>query len=758
MANIIEFELLDMLEKTKNWRYLRDYLRKLADNKDSINVKEYLLKKVNSKTILERLAYNYKKIGYMKSINILREIIINDTELLKECLNIGFIEILEKTNIEIFEKEIDNITLIEYLFKNNLVTKKNLDILLPCKNIFHYIKKYKQEHLLKHINLEELLLKQKENKLYLDEFIESNIYWEFYKMDISLIEEIINRKQYNLLTNLEEWYLLLKINNETILEILLKNNVKPKLEEYEFSESFQVISKYNKYELLLDSNLSELVIKNHKGKFILEELLLSGYTPNDREFIDPNVVYYIIKTKRTDLYSKLNLRTLITNGDLNNKFLDIILEEAKENKNIKLPKVNIVHNTSLTFEELAEIYICYAKHDMQSKLRQDMGTFFIVNRLKNKVFLEYLLENDEQITKDKIINHLLEFEEIKTILKLHEYKKGFPSIRKIYNDIIEEQLDLYKIEQENPEIKELIDELIDTYSDEYKDEKALNILRINYTYLCHKDEKFISEVKELIKLKKENPFIQISKTKEGSHYIKGRVFIEDEILYVLNHEMGHLYFHYLCQTRLPYEFHKETSILQYSSEFMTEKLVSFTTFANDIARQVSEEANIIIEKLYEEKDEEYKKEIEEYLNSTKLPEWIEKRVNRNVLTEEYYQRDKRIKIETLKIIIMRCRFPEICIISDILDTITFGKYGSFQLKDKDNNILNCLFGHGAAYYREDKYLIFNEMFANYVSLIKLKNSEEAILLLRQIVGDGIVDMLDNYYKEYILKEQTELRR
>ena len=107
---------------------------------------------------------------------------------------------------------------------------------------------------------------------------------------------------------------------------------------------------------------------------------------------------------------------------------------------------------------------------------------------------------------------------------------------------------------------------------------------------------------------------------------------------------------------------------------------------------------------------------------------------------------------------MRCRFPEICIISDIIDEITFGKYGSFRLRDKENKILNCLFGHGEAYFRGDKYLIFNELFANYLALIKLKNSEEHLLFLRQIVGDGIIDMLDNYYKEHILNEEITLRR
>ena len=86
-------------------------------------------------------------------------------------------------------------------------------------------------------------------------------------------------------------------------------------------------------------------------------------------------------------------------------------------------------------------------------------------------------------------------------------------------------------------------------------------------------------------------------------------------------------------------------------------------------------------------------------------DYFEGKINKSVLTDEYLQKDKKIKREMLKILIMRNRYPKICIISDMLDAITYGKYGSFGLKDKNGNTLNCLFGHGEAYYRNDKYLL-----------------------------------------------------
>ena len=395
---------------------------------------------------------------------------------------------------------------------------------------------------------------------------------------------------------------------------------------------------------------------------------------------------------------------------------------------------------------------------MHYKLDLSSSILFHENRIKNKVFLEYLLEEDEQVTKDKLINHLLVFDEIQAIIKLHEYKKDFTNINPVQQDIILSQLEPYKIKSNNKEIEEIIDELIEAFSDEYKDDRILSLLRINYTYLCNKDNIYINEVKNLIRLKQENPFIQISLSKEGSHYLKGRVLVENEILYILNHEIGHLFFSYLGEYKIPYELDKTVMQLEYSNEFMKEKIISFDKLANEIAKDVYNEASIIIDKIYDGKNDEYKDEIEEYLQIANIPEWILSKINKDILTDEYIEKDKKIKKQMLTNTIMRTKYSNICIISDILDSITSGEYGSFMLKDKDGNKLNCLFGHGAAYYRNDKYIIFNEMIANYSALKKLDNSEESIILLQQLTSSDFVNMLENYYKEYVLSEENQRRR
>ena len=43
------------------------------------------------------------------------------------------------------------------------------------------------------------------------------------------------------------------------------------------------------------------------------------------------------------------------------------------------------------------------------------------------------------------------------------------------------------------------------------------------------------------------------------------------------------------------------------------------------------------------------------------------------------------------------------------------------------------------------------MVANYSQIIKTKDSKEAIILLRQIMGDELIDMIDNFYRRNMIR-------
>lgn len=765
MTNIIEFELLDMLEKIKNFKYLRLYIKRLCDNKDSINVKEYLLKKVNSKTVLEIIAREWDKLNVLTKTDTLKSILLSDPELLEECIKIRFLKILKDAPINIFETKIQGISLIEYLFKNNHVYKKYLDILLPCPNIFYYIKKYNKEDLLENVNLNKLLIKPKNGKLYLDEFIESGIQRKMFFIDIELVEEIIKRKQYHMLYSLLEDGLLRKIGNETILEILLKENHIPNIKEYKKEESIKILAKYSKYEILQNTCPSDLLIKQEDGKYIIEELLEKNLSLAGEIFADPNVVYYIIKHKRIDLYDRIHLKTLITNGDLNNKFLDIILNQASSDNKIHIPTMKDIHSSGLTHREIAQIYICYAKHGFEKELPKYFSPYIMMDEKRKKTLLEYLLEEDEQITTEKIINHLINMDVIKLIVKVYEYKKQFPNVEQMIETLSQEQLKEYKVEKVDEEVESLIDELIFTFSDEYKDNKALELIRINYTYLCMQDKMYMNEVKRLIELKQAIPHLTIALTRDGNYYKGERVSLTEQNIYALNHELGHLFFHMNAQGKLPQNFDSVVFKLSNDKDFIENRIVDFSRKANHALSEASDEAQKLYERFIEPKElqKEYIDEIREYLQTTALPNWLFNSIKQDTLditVEEYLEKDKKIKQRMIKNKIMESKNPGLLIVSDIIDAICEGTYFDGFLLDKNGVQIRAIGGHGTRYFARNKVNMFNEMIANYNSLLKLKDSEEYILLLRQIVGNELVDLLDEYYNENIImhKEESHIRR
>ena len=54
------------------------------------------------------------------------------------------------------------------------------------------------------------------------------------------------------------------------------------------------------------------------------------------------------------------------------------------------------------------------------------------------------------------------------------------------------------------------------------------------------------------------------------------------------------------------------------------------------------------------------------------------------------------------------------------------------------------------------YNAFKEMIANYSSLIKLKESDKYIKLLRDIVGNELVEFLNTYYNENIIIKEDNI--
>jgi hypothetical protein len=101
-------------------------------------------------------------------------------------------------------------------------------------------------------------------------------------------------------------------------------------------------------------------------------------------------------------------------------------------------------------------------------------------------------------------------------------------------------------------------------------------------------------------------------------------------------------------------------------------------------------------------------------------------------------------------LILRTRYSAFICAADYLDAVYCGKYKSGELLDKNNQVIKPGYGHGIGYYRKGMSWAFSEMIANYSEIVKSSNPEEGLLLLKQYVGEELVEYIKNYYDENIL--------
>lgn len=93
-------------------------------------------------------------------------------------------------------------------------------------------------------------------------------------------------------------------------------------------------------------------------------------------------------------------------------------------------------------------------------------------------------------------------------------------------------------------------------------------------------------------------------------------------------------------------------------------------------------------------------------------------------------------------------------IGDILDAIYEGELHSGTLINNKGEKIERTCGHGISYYSDDSHG-FDEMVANFATIIKQKDSSEMLKLLRSITGDEFFNMLSEFYFNNIITSKSE---
>ena len=113
--------------------------------------------------------------------------------------------------------------------------------------------------------------------------------------------------------------------------------------------------------------------------------------------------------------------------------------------------------------------------------------------------------------------------------------------------------------------------------------------------------------------------------------------------------------------------------------------------------------------------------------------------------------EKRIQKREFRDALNSSIFASFRSIGDIFDAIYQGNFISGNLYYRGNKI-EPITGHGLFYYNHDKKYIFDEVFADFRTIMLSENSEEYLNELRYYVGNELVDFLNNYYNSIIMQD------
>ena len=809
ISRMTEQELLSHYRTTNEKKYLHEYIARLLLYKtEDRNIENILLSELSGKKIIDIIIEEKIMLDYYTCLTISEHPFLLEYFLLN-----GYTSVIENVRHNIYNIQVDGISLAEYLFKNDLINQYTIKSILDCPDLLKYIKQYHKEELITF--LEPLyFLRSRNGKLLLDELIELDIDCVLGNViEVTLIEEIIKRKQYRLLTNISRYASLYKLGGEeTIFEILLDNNVEctdilssldrndvineeiieilknkkrydilstldektliaqsskkektiledlleqgitPRLQSINNPMTLEILMRYDKYEMLSNCSETLLIEKIDSDKLLIEELLERNIQINTDPITYPELVYIIYTKGRKDLYKNISLLALTSYYDLTRTYLDVILEEKKQDPSIELKSID----PETSFIQLSQIYLAYIRQGYNMNLSEKE----LLTDEVGMTLLEYMIQFDKKTTLEKVItqemlqNPIIEMM-VKTINMADDLSTLSPVIDEAREEYLEEELRKYKKIQLDEESKKILDSLLELMNDGKTDKKALELLEAVYLPVLASNSEYKEEVIRLIEAKKNNPNLAIQMSDIGSYYCppKQTVYLDSSVIGTLRHEMGHMLHDALVDGKRPEELDNLLIHLRLSSKFKQrakEFAIYHTKLKSRLEDYVEEE---YMHKYDESITQEKKDEIAAYIQATQESENMLRGIVPDydqVTVDEFIEKDRKIRKGMMVDAIIRTKYGHLLAISDIFDAVYEGAYVEEQVLDEDGVTIPGKFGHGSDYYSRGQEWIFGEMIANYSLISKSPNSLEIIDMFKRYVGEELYLLIKKYYDENIL--------
>ena len=640
----------------------------------------------------------------------------------------------------------------------------------------------KYNYYINNINVknEDVLFKKVEgDKTLIDIILSGNnsLYYSIFnsiKNRVELIDYIIKYAQYsilynisnelidNLFTNKNGIYPIDKyINNNSVIQMTIQKVSIEKLINY--------CKNKNDYNLLSYVNQNNLLHVMDNGKKVYEFLLDNNINPRFFNFnIDSKeILDELVKRGKIDLLYNAKAKSLLSNYDENRTYFDLMIEEHKKGKNVNFEKKDYYENN----EQCAKLLIKMAENDVLGFVPSINPKLLLSNySFSDKSILEYLLEFDKDITLTKIINKKC-LEDFKFVLELKRLgiDEYLPEVNLNNHSFSEEILDKYNSNYSKECVSIYETELNELKSlfmvDEISDKKIIELLIDSYRVLTTKEnEDMLFEIKQLIEIKKHYPdkFVY-KKTDKNSYFspIDGAVYINRNIIDCINHETSHALHHYLTNNYVPENYYEETKKVRNDKEKL-EKIIEFCKKIYNLKSEIS--SKVSKSKISDYYDSKYvgdeREELIKFLSQSKeeKKKEFEKDYPSDVLDiildetftiDEYIKQEKEIEQHEVTMIMLCHEYDAYIAMIDIIDAIFIGKFYNGVVIDEKGEYVPKMFGHGIEYYMNPRHG-FDEMIADYGEIIKFEHSNKYINELRNLIGNEIVDMIEEVYKVRML--------
>ncbi len=746
----------------------------LEMNKE-LTLQNFLDNEIMNKIKAYIAGFNNMQIEDLKNFEIddISKYLSKKEKLVEEIKN-GSKKVIKEKDIfleDFLEPMEDGTTLLEFVVKNNVEFSsfnhelfKNLDALVILIGYKYNISIYDEKLLYKDIG---------NNKKLIDLLIEKGDIFNITiasKNDLQIMDYCVKYDRFDIINDkiLEE--LFVERDGHFLAEKYLSNNKFISSLNFNKIDNSKLLKLFKMgYKNVLINASEDLLLKEYEGSTILEELLKSNIDPSfiGYDFNSPKIIEILYKFNRPDLMYKASLELLLNHPSKENNYLQYLIDCYNKGIDVHFEKRNyIIEDKQLT----ARAYIQMTKNGLDGFLNDLDEDNLTAKDSENKSLLYYLIQFDRDLTYNKILRLSVKskpsvYSELKLLgfdnapIKLQYDKFDCDTIYRGENN------DEYAKGIASP-VEDLLTELRNLFEQDGKSDKSLiDALVISYRYTTSINPIFIEELKLLIEEKRKNPNFCYRK-EEDSGYFNGReVIVPDSTISTLEHETGHALHCFLTGYEEPDDYEEVISSICNDQELMR-KVGQYSKKFHEIRNEVYEKSTSVVSR-YITKDSARvnSKEIEALLSKSREDQkkiYLERGYSEETLDiifsdsftlKEFIEQKKVIEIGEMADSIMRYEYDSFIAIGDIIDAIVEGRFHSNLLKTENNDIIRSSYGHGVRYYSR-KDARFKEMVANYVQIIKSKHSKETLLLLRYIVGDELVDMLNKFYVTKIIKSKT----